>query len=152
VVKHIDGLWALHQKASYANVVRTVLSDGRTADNCRYAGMLYHIIDLARVEDSSQATLGRKRFHHDVMHDQGIKVTYRQTNTRLVTAGLRRRQSGQASLDSGMECRQCNSWFKCLEDSISHGYPTENVHQRTLIQSIGLISIYVFDLDTVARN
>ncbi len=66
--------------------------------------------------------------------------------------GLRRRQSGQESLDSGMDRRQCNPWYKCLEDSINHEYPTGKVHQRTLIQSIGLISIYVFDLDIMARN
>jgi len=48
--------------------------------------MLYHIVDQARVEDSSQATLRRKRFHYNVTPHLGIKGTYRQTNTRLVTA------------------------------------------------------------------
>src|SRR6266849_917403 len=43
--------------------------NGKTADNRQCAAKPCHIVDLAHVEYSSQATLRRKRFHHDFMHD-----------------------------------------------------------------------------------
>ena len=43
--------------------------NGKTADNCQCAAKPSHILGVAHVEYSSQATLRRKRLHYDFMHD-----------------------------------------------------------------------------------
>jgi hypothetical protein len=75
--------------------------------------MLLHIVDFSHVENSSQATLRRKRFDHDFMHDLMEKKEWVGGKGAVVQSGLHHRQLARVCRHSGMDC-QGNPWHKYL--------------------------------------
>jgi hypothetical protein len=126
--------------------------NGKTADNRQCAAKPYHIVDLAHVEYSSQPTLRRKRLHHDFMHDLS-KQTNRLANkygvfTVTYVVDNQPRRVGIWVWIVTNVIHGTNAW----KYTINHRHPIEKTEQRTLIQSIGLVSIHVFYLDAVTGD
>jgi hypothetical protein len=86
----------------------------QTQTPCQCTHLLYHIVDCSHVENSSQATLPRKMFNHDLMHDLRGKRNEIGSKRAVVQGSLRHRQLARVCWHSGVDHCQGNPWHKCL--------------------------------------
>jgi hypothetical protein len=95
----------------------------------------YRIVNLAHVKDRSQATLRRKRFHHELMHGLTNPRIWISKQISAHLWGLHRRRSAQRCWSPGIDRRRGSLWRKCLVifHFISHSYPKEEAQQQTLV-------------------
>lgn len=126
--------------------------NGKTVGSRQCAAMPYHVVDMAHVEYSSQATLRRKGLHHDFVHGLRKRTNRLANKNGVFTATY--------VVDNQPGCVVIWVWIvtnvihgtNAWKYSINHRHLTEKAAERTFIQSIGLVSIHVFYLDAMTRN